>query len=148
MKFFSILAFSFFSVAAGAVELHLATNSELLAELDRRLHGGAGSEGARALYSCDSSSRLAIELFNQQGAIKKADLYIGDPTVCDYFAATLSKYKAKIYSLQLVALCDSSARLHRYPLRPDGSFGAKTDTYVGDKDRCIKQADAINLSEK
>lgn len=146
MKSIFILTISLMSSFAGAVELHLASNHELLAELDRRLHGGVGTTGARAIYSCDSSSRLSIELFNEQGQIKKVDHYLGDQAACDKYVATLTQYKARISQMTLIAFCDTSSRLHRYPLKPDGTFGQKTDTYIGDQKRCQDQAYQINVA--
>lgn len=147
MKYFVLVVSSFLSLAASAVELHEATNSQLVAELERRLNtGGTGSPGAIGSYYCDSSARLYLELVGETGQSEKKDLYIGDARACEDYATELNANRSRIRAISLAAVCDSSARLYRYTLQANGKFGSTTDIYVGDSAKCRAQAKTINKS--
>jgi hypothetical protein len=146
MKTCLVLALALISSIGMGVELHHASNSQLISELERRLGGGVGPSGATAMYSCDSSYRLNIELLSPVGGIQKETVYIGDEARCDEHLTLLNANKTRIGNVTVAAVCDSSMRLKRFSLLSNGTFGGNSDIYVGDIAKCMAQMKIINSS--
>ncbi len=130
-----------------AVDLQFATNDQILSELSRRLNGGINPiEGAKAIYTCDSTPSLTVSLYGISGVPSEDKVYIGNQTQCASQVEILTKYKSKISQVTVVAVCDGNGYLYRYSLKPDGKIGNKTQTYMESYNSCFTQASAINGS--
>lgn len=122
------------------VELHLATNEQILGELSQRLNTGAPSPNAIATFICDSNY-LKISLVGH--VTGSAKLYIGDQAKCLEQATPLNKNKSKVYTLTIAAACDSNY-LKRYAFYASGDLKELDSTYIGDYTQCMVQAKALN----
>ncbi|MBI1862196.1 MAG: hypothetical protein HYR96_14885 [Deltaproteobacteria bacterium] len=143
MKALSFVSLVVLSQLALGVDLKDATNSQLLGEVERRM-GGPATSSAFAIYTCDSSGTIQIELYNAEGATVKQEKYLGSESRCKVQAAPLTKFRSKLNTFMLAAICDSSGSIFKYPLKTDGTFGKITEQYLGNETRCLEQAKLIN----
>jgi len=137
-----------FVVAAPAlaVELRDATSQQILDELAYRLRtgGGGGGNGARAIYSCDSSTYLQISVVSPTGSEVTDSVYIGNAAHCTTQSQQLNANRSRISSTVVAAVCDSSTYLQRYSITPEGALGELQSRYIGNMANCMAQAESIN----
>lgn len=126
--------------AVFAVDLTQATNAQLLDELSRRLTGGQSGTTAFANYLCDSNY-LKVSLVGEKTG--ETSLYLGSQERCTQQTQILNRFKSKISSLTVIALCDSNY-LKRFKLLPSGEVKEIDSLYLGDYNKCFDQARPIN----
>jgi hypothetical protein len=129
--------------------LRQASNADLLAELQARLQASGSSSGstgggAVASYGCDSSTRLNVSVIAPDGTEKTAQVYVGNADSCNQTATLLNRTRHSISQTELIAICDSSTRLNRFSVTPDGTLQTLAQQYVGSADACIQQANQVN----
>ncbi len=135
----------FSALGAQAVELHLATNRQILQELNRRLDNSGGpGESASASYLCDGSGYLKIEVINAKGELKTDSKYLGSTASCQEQVPLLNQNKARIYGLTTFALCDGSGYLAKYSVNEQGVLKSVSSNYIGSYATCLPQAKQIN----
>lgn len=145
MKFLVSLFLLGSTFSAQAVELSAATNRQILQELSRRLESGvSGGDSAVVTYLCDSSGYLKMESLSSTGVTKNESKYLSDTAKCEDQARLLRQNKAKVYSMTLFALCDTSGYLHKYSVNEKGEFKSLSSTYLSSYEACLPQAKAIN----
>lgn len=134
--------FLFFFVANGlmAFDLSQVPSEVLLNEVSRRM-GSQIVGGANATYICDNSN---LKISNIGEATKgSVSIYMGTYEKCMEQATPLNLFRSRIYSLTVIAICDSSY-LKRYSLHPTGELKDVDSTYLGSYEKCFSQAKIIN----
>jgi len=148
MKTFLSLFLVFSAAGASAVELHLATNRQILQELNRRLDNGGGGTGESATvsYLCDGSGYLKIEAINSKGEVKSDSKYLGNYNNCNEQVGLLNQNKSRVYALTVFALCDNSGYLAKYSVDEKAALKSVSSNYLGNYAACLPQAKQINGS--
>lgn len=135
-----VSVFSFAGTAL-AVELHEATNEQLLSELSRRLSQTPPAPvEAFASYMCNPQYEMKIELVAESGSAVSESVYLG--ASCGSTAQKLTEKRSRITKTTVIAVCTPQYSLIKYSLTPAGALKKISDTYIGSG--CSQQADQIN----
>ena len=140
--FFSVLVCFFSLTAAASSCLQNATDSDLLAELGRRLNssggGGGSADGAIATITCDSSNNMHIStVLPDTGKSQVYDRYIGS-SCADYATSLRRVSNVGLSRSVLISVCDSSNNMAKILLTPAGDVKETSVTYIGSS--CKQQA--------
>ncbi len=153
--FLSILALGFISMGARAEEptLSHASNSALIAELERRLggHGGADTCGDKKLipqFSCDYRQSLDLVLLNRLGETF-ASQNIGNFNNKENCERQASQFKSfgRFCVKKVIASCSNYSgiypRLLVFEMGPDGIKQVSQQS-ASDFDDCLTKARVLN----